>query len=85
MQRVLEEAVIAVRLRDSSSAWFEHLDETVTLVVHRRIPGSEGGWAHLQFHAETEVAAEAAYDHYCRQSYERARRQAQRRLRWGPT
>lgn len=73
---------VRVRLRDSSSSWYEWSDR-LELVVHRRVGGAEGGWNHLRFPGPTEAACEAAYDDYCRENYEASVRRAAARAKHG--
>ena len=74
------------RPRDVHSGWcwVDHPDGTVSYVIHRRAESGAPSGVTLAFHGETEAEAYGAYEDWGMTQYDRVRRGAERRAKWGP-
>jgi hypothetical protein len=74
---------VKIRLRDSSGWFREELDGSTTMVILRRDSTNPDHYNQLEFNGDDDAACEAAYDHYCAESYKRSTRRANARANHG--
>jgi hypothetical protein len=70
------------RLRDASS-WYTDREDGVTLTIARRTERAMGGWAFLTFDGADEADAEAQYEAYCIDGYQRSAQRGRARENYG--